>query len=179
MRLETKRLELRKFTADDLDWYATLYADPNVTRYLGGPKTRDEAEVNFTARVLDYYDANPGLGLWKTIERASGAPVGFHLLNHIQGESIVQVGYALLERAWGRGYATEMSAALLRYGFVDLELPTIAGMAHRDHTASHRVLEKIGLERRGERSFPHPMYADAGPLAWFEREREVWLAERP
>jgi ribosomal-protein-alanine N-acetyltransferase len=44
--------------------------------------------------------------------------------------------------------------------------------------ASQRVLEKIGLERRGERSFAHPAYAASSPLAWFEREREAWLTER-
>ena len=52
------------------------------------------------------------------------------------------------------------------------------GMASLPNVASQRVLEKIGLERRGERSFPHPAYAAGGPLAWFEREADAWLAER-
>ena len=168
---------MRRFTEADLEWYAALYADPEVTRFLGGPKTRGAVEGPFRTRGLEYYDAHPDLGMWMTLERASGRPVGFHLLNHIAGESIIQVGYALLRPAWGRGYATEMAAALLRYGFVDLELPRISGMADRAHTASHRVLEKVGLERRGERAFAHPTYADAGPLAWFERDRAAWLAD--
>ena len=88
-----------------------------------------------------------------TVERASGARAGFHLLNNIQGESIIQVGFALLEPFWGRGYGTEMAAAVLRYGFAELGLPTIAGMASLQNLASQRVLAKIGLERRGERAF--------------------------
>jgi hypothetical protein len=40
------------------------------------------------------------------------------------------------------------------------------------------VLQKIGLHRRGERSFPHPAYASQGPLAWFERDAQDWLTER-
>jgi [ribosomal protein S5]-alanine N-acetyltransferase len=69
-----------------------------------------------------------------------------------------------------------MATALLRYGFVDLKLPRIAGMASLQNQASQRVLLKIGLERIGERAFPHPDYAAAGPMAWFERDAADWLA---
>jgi RimJ/RimL family protein N-acetyltransferase len=51
-------------------------------------------------------------------------------------------------------------------------------MASRGNVASQRILEKIGLERRGERAFPHPAYAAEGPMAWFERDAASWLAER-
>jgi RimJ/RimL family protein N-acetyltransferase len=176
--LETERCGLRRFTTGDRDWLRDLYADPDVTAYLGGPKTPAQADELFRTRVLDYYDAHPGLGIWMTVERATGERLGFHLLNNIQGESIIQVGYTLTKGAWGRGFATEVAVAILRYGFAELRLPTIAGMASLDNVASLRVLEKIGLERHGVRSFAHPMYASAGPLAWFERAAIDWLAER-
>ncbi|MNC93002.1 hypothetical protein D3C83_95350 [compost metagenome] len=51
-------------------------------------------------------------------------------------------------------------------------------MANLDNYASQNVLLKIGLHRNGERAFPHPAYAAAGPMAWFERDREDWLAEQ-
>jgi len=177
--LTTERLALRRMTSDDLDWFSSLYADAAVTRYLGGTKTREQVADMMRTRILDYYDEHPGLGVWMTVERASRQPVGFHLLNHIQGETILQVGYGLSRSAWGRGFATEMAAAVLRHGFVDLGLERIAGIASLGNVASLRVLEKIGLERRGERSFPHPAYAAQGPLAWFERERDAWLAGAP
>jgi ribosomal-protein-alanine N-acetyltransferase len=174
--LTTERLGLRRFDREDLDFLVDLYSDPEVTRHLGGQKDRAQAEVLLQSRILDYYDRHPGLGTWLTVERATGARVGFHLLNHIQGESIVQVGYTLARGSWGRGYATEMARAVLRYGFVDLALPNIAAIANLDNTASQKVLQKIGLRRHGERAFPHPAYAAQGPMAWFERERGDWLA---
>ena len=128
------------------------------------------------SRILDYYDEYPGFGIWITVEKATGSRLGFHLLNNIQGESIIQVGYTLGKIAWGRGFATEVAAAVLRYGFEEMGLPRIAGMASLGNVASQRVLEKIGLERRGERVFSHPAYAAEGPLAWFEREAGAWLA---
>jgi ribosomal-protein-alanine N-acetyltransferase len=177
--LTTRRLALRRMTINDLDWLAALYNDPVVTEHLGGLKTRDQVSEMLRTRILDYYDAHPGMGAWMTIERATGAQAGFHLLNNIQGETIIQVGYGLLTPFWGKGYATEMAEAVLRHGFETLALPRIAGIASLPNVASQRVLAKIGLTRNGERSFPHPAYAPAGPMAWFERERDEWLVERP
>jgi ribosomal-protein-alanine N-acetyltransferase len=177
--LATERLALRRFSEADFDWLAALYGDPDVTRHLGGVKSRSGARALFDARILRYYDEHPGFGIWVTVRRSDEQPLGFHLLNHIRGESIVQVGFTIARSAWGMGYATEMAEALLRYGFMTLRLPRISGMANRDNVASQRVLAKIGLERRGERTFPHPDYASAGPMAWFEREAEDWLRDRP
>lgn len=175
--LETDRLALRRFTANDYDWLVALYSDAEVMRYGGGVKSPAQVKAVMRERILDYYDAHPGLGVWQTVERPTGTPVGFHVLNHIQGESIIQVGYFLVKPAWGRGYATEMARALLRYGFIELGLGHIAAIAERENTASHRVLTKIGLHRNGERVFPHPAYAHAGPMAWFERNAAEWCAE--
>jgi RimJ/RimL family protein N-acetyltransferase len=176
--LVTDRLALRRFTGDDLAWLVDLYSDADVARYVGGTKTAAEIAEMLDVRILKYYDANPGLGIWMTIDRATRAPLGFHLLNHIQGESLIQVGFVLSKAAWNKGIGTEMAFALLRYGFADLGLPRIVGITHRENRASQHVLLKIGLHRQGERTFTHPAYASAGPMAWFERDAADWLAER-
>lgn len=175
--LTTDRLALRRLTADDFDLLWRLNSDDRVTRYIGGYKDREKIEHMLAIRVLEYYEQHPGLGIWATIERASGRIVGLHLLNHIQGESYIQVGYLMFPEFWGQGYATEMAAALVRYGFLDLALPQVVAITDLDHIVSQRVLVKAGLERKGERAFAHPAYASQGPLAWFERDREEWLAD--
>jgi [ribosomal protein S5]-alanine N-acetyltransferase len=176
--LTTERLGLRRFAAGDAEWLVELFADPEVTRYLGGTKTRAQTEELFRSRIVEYYDRHPGLGIWKTVERCTGRTLGFHLLNHIQGEPDIQVGFTLIREAWGRGFATEMGEALLRHGFRDLRLPRIAGIASLENHASQHVLRKIGLLRNGERAFAHQAYAAEGALAWFERDAAEWIAER-
>jgi ribosomal-protein-alanine N-acetyltransferase len=172
--LHSARLSVRRLTIDDLDWFAGLLGDPLVTHHLGGVKDRDGAETTLRTRGLDYYDQHPGLGMWATTERATGRAVGFHVLNHIHGETDIQVGYALVQDAWGQGYATEMTVRLLRYGFEDVGLPTICAITNLDNTASQRVLLKAGLTRQGERTFSHPALASEGPMAWFEAHRATW-----
>lgn len=166
---------MRRFTADDLDFMAGLLGDPAVARFLGGVKDRGGAADTLRTRGLDYYEQHPGLGMWATVERATGRTVGFHVLNHIHGESDIQVGYALSPDVWGLGYASEMALRLVHYGFEDVGLPEICAITDLEHHASQRVLTKIGLERRGERTFAHPILASQGSMAWFVADRDVWV----
>lgn len=172
--LVSERLSLRRFTWDDLDLLVSLNADPVVMEHLGGVKDRTAVETLMRGRILEYYDQHPGLGVFATLERASGRCVGFHVLNHMHGEPHIQVGYALFADAWGHGYATEMTVRLLQYGFDTLGLPTINAITNHANLASQRVLLKAGLRRNGERSFAHPAYADQGSMAWFEAFRGTW-----
>lgn len=175
--LATARLRLERFEARDLDLLDRLHSDPRVMRFMGGVMPREKTAAVLQERMLDYYPKHPGLGVWKTIERATDAFTGFHVLNHIRGAEHIQVGYSLLPGFWGRGYATEMARALLRYGFTELKLPRITAITELPHAVSQRVLLRCGLKRKGERIFP--AYANGAPMAWFEREAGDWLAENP
>ena len=172
--LATARLQLRRFTPDDEGFLAELHSNPDVMRYMGGVKTAEQNRALLQTRILAYYNEHPGLGVWLTSERGSGQRIGFHLLNNIQGETLIQVGYCLLPAAWGKGYATEMCRALLDYGFKSLKLPTLHAITDLGNTGSQQVLLKSGLQRQGERFFPHPAYAASGPMAYFECAAQNW-----
>jgi ribosomal-protein-alanine N-acetyltransferase len=176
--LTTERLALRRFTMDDLELLVRLHTDIRVMRYAGGLLSREQSLEVLRDRTVDYYDQHPGLGVWATLERCTGACIGLHLLNNIRGETHIQVGYLLYPEYWGRGYATEMAVRVLRYGFEALGLPQIVAITDLANLDSQRVLHKAGLLRRGERSFAHPAY-QPGPLAWFERDAADWLAQHP
>lgn len=174
--LRSERLLLRRFSAHDLPLLVELNADVEVMRWLGGVRSAEQTAAWMDERVLRYYDENPGLGIWATLLRDGGECVGFHLLNNIQGETQIQVGYRLLRRHWGRGYATEMTAALLDHGYRRLGLERIAAITALENHASQHVLIKSGLPRLADRFFPHPAYAPFGPQAYFERSAQDWLA---
>jgi RimJ/RimL family protein N-acetyltransferase len=176
--LSTERLSLRRFAPTDIDLLCALYEDPAVARFLGGVKTRCECEAMLRERILDYYAAHPGLGLWVTQRGDSGAAVGLHLLNHIRGEMHIQIGYVLAAPHWGRGYATEMARALLQYGFRERGLAQITAITDPANSASQHVLEKCGLHRRGARVLAHPSYAGK-PLARFELDAADWARAAP
>ena len=67
------------------------------------------------------------------------------------GYSVPDVGYAILPEESGRGYATEAAAGLIEYARRELGVEGVAGFCGKDDMRSRRVLEKIGMEFRGER----------------------------
>jgi RimJ/RimL family protein N-acetyltransferase len=174
--LRSARLQLRRFTPGDLPLLTALNADPQVMRWLGGVMTPEQSAELLRGRIIGYYDERPGLGIWATLRRDSGECIGFHLLNNIHGEEQIQVGYRLFPQHWGKGYATEMTEALLHYAFRGLGLPTVAAITALDNHASQKVLLKAGLPRLADRAFPHPAYAPYGPMAYFERSASEWPA---
>jgi len=174
--LYSARLQLRRFTAADLEALDRLNSDPAVMRHMGGPASLADTKAMLSDRILSYYDQHPGLGIWATEERSSGACIGMHLLNHIRGEPHIQVGYRLYTAFWGKGYATEMTRTLMRYGFEQLDLPRIVAITDLANVESQHVLLKSGLLREGEHRCRHPAYGSA-PLAWFCSERGAWLQQ--
>ena len=173
--LTTARLVLRRYTLDDLPSLVAINADPEVMRYLGGVMTPEQSRAFLDARMLNYYDVHRGFGIWLTSLRETGETVGMHCLNHIHGEPLIQVGYRIERAHWGRGYATEMSLALMLYGFIRKRLELITAITDLDHVVSQRVLTNVGLHRVGDRLFPHPNLVKSGPLAYFECHRAAWL----
>ena len=58
---------------------------------------------------------------------------------------MVELGYRLRKAAWGKGYATEGSRALIRKGFKELGVQRVLATTYQDNLASRRVMEKAGL----------------------------------
>ena len=147
--LETERLILRRFTPDDVDRVTALDADPAVMRYInGGRQTpRDENRDIYLPSWIAYYEAGDRYGFWAVIEKGTGAFVGwFHLRpQESDPDDEPELGYRLIASAWGRGYATEGSRALIQKAFVDLGARRLYATTMVVNVASRRVMEKAGL----------------------------------
>jgi RimJ/RimL family protein N-acetyltransferase len=166
--LETRRLVLRRFTADDADNLVNLDADPEVMRFVtGGVATsRDDIEKDFLPAFLGYYERYEGFGFWAVIEKATGEFLGwFHFRpGKDAGPGEVELGYRLRQWAWGQGYATEGARALIRKGFTELEVRLVVAEAMAANTASRRVMEKAGLRLVRTYLQPGPYPAGGGQI---------------
>ncbi|MBI5650565.1 MAG: GNAT family N-acetyltransferase [Chloroflexi bacterium] len=147
MLLETARLILRSLRADDAPALATLWTDPDVTRFMGGPREYAKLIAIFDqdARV----DPPPQFDLFPVIEKASGAIIGHCGLldKEIAGATEIELVYVFAKSAWGKGYATEIAIALRDYAFDVIELDRIVALIEPENRASQRVAEKIGMTR--------------------------------
>ena len=147
--LETERLVLRRFTTGDVDNLVGLDADPDVMRFVSGgiPTSRDEIENEFLPAFLGYYQRYQAYGFWAAIEKSTGDFLGWFHFRPREGTAPdqVELGYRMRKSAWGKGYATEGSRALIRKGFAESGVQRVTAEAMAANMASRRVMEKAGL----------------------------------
>jgi ribosomal-protein-alanine N-acetyltransferase len=72
--------------------------------------------------------------------------VGWAGLAYLPEFDEIDLGYRFLLEYWGAGIATEASRAILTYGFDTLKLKKIIAIVMKEHKASIRVMEKVGME---------------------------------
>ncbi|MEX2185293.1 MAG: GNAT family N-acetyltransferase [Pirellulales bacterium] len=143
---ETERLVLRRIDHDDLDFFAALFADPEVMRFSMGVRTRDESR-EWIDRAAASYVAN-GYGPWCVVRKSDGGAIGFCGLvdQTIDGAAEVEIGYRLAESHWGQGYAPEAAAAVRDLAIGQFGLSRVIALVDPLNVRSIRVVEKIGMD---------------------------------
>jgi RimJ/RimL family protein N-acetyltransferase len=183
--LETQRLALRRFSVDDTDNLVDLDSDPDVMHFITGgvPTSRDEIENDVLPAFLSYYERYAGYGFWAVIEKETGEFLGwFHFrptADSAPGE--VELGYRLRKSAWGKGYATEGSRALIRKGFTEFGVQRVVAEAMAVNGASRRVMEKAGLRlvRTFHQPWPYPIEGDQFGDVEYALDKATWQQQRP
>ena len=154
MILETARLFLREFAEDDAEWFFRLNSDPKVLQFVPDKallNVEQARQILLDHPIADY--RKHGFGRGACILKSTGEPIGFAGLKYLEELGEVDVAYRLMPAHCGQGFATEAALASVRYGFANLGLKQIIGLAMSENIASVRVLEKAGLRRIGQVSF--------------------------
>jgi RimJ/RimL family protein N-acetyltransferase len=156
--LGTDRLVLRRFTEDDAPLLFELDSDPEVMRYVGpfGLPTVEAYRDRIRDVWLPAYAANPARGVFAAVEKATGSFLGWVCFRTATAyrfareagwtrDSDIELGYRLRREHWGKGFATEASAALVERGLADPDVTCVVAAALVTNRASTRVMEKCGL----------------------------------
>lgn len=151
LRLETDRLVLRDWRADDWPRFFEGTNTPAVMQWLGG--VLDDESVAATRARVEGCAARNGFCFWVVERKTDGEILGFCGLKlaDAPGSSVtgaMEVGWRLREDAWGQGYAKEAAVAALdaafdRFGADEVVALTVAG-----NTASWGLMQRLGMRRR-------------------------------
>jgi RimJ/RimL family protein N-acetyltransferase len=155
--LETERLTLQRLTLDDADFLLELMNEPGFLKFVAdrGLRTTADAAEYISEKILPSY-ALHGFGFYRVDLRESKTAIGICGLVKREMLEAVDVGFSILKRFGGNGYAYEAAAAVMTYGRTALGLPQILGVTAPDNRASIRLLEKLGL--RFQRKIHLPGY---------------------
>ncbi len=152
--IETERLRLRQWQADDLDAFAAMCADPEVMHDWGGPQDRELSE----RRMQRYRDtvSEQGYGRW-LVETLAGEFLGYcGVMPAYEGHALGrhdEVGWRLKRAAWGKGYATESAIASLNDVFERIGLDEVLSYTTAENDRSQAVMQRLRLRRDESRDF--------------------------
>lgn len=145
--LQTERLVLRMFElGDTVDVYD--YAQSPIVGPMAG--WTPHRSIEDSRRVVHQF-INHG-DVWAIVEKKSGrviGSVGLHVDSRRDVENVCMLGYALGEKFWGKGYATEAAGAVLRFAFTDLRCPLVTAYHYPKNIKSKRVIKKLGFRHEG------------------------------
>ena len=183
--LETERLYLRPLHESDLDLSIEMLTDPDITHYIydDRPYTREEviAEMPLALRRC----AQGCIGIWCILEKATITRMGTTFLlplpvdeddtnfDLIVGDELpkgdIEIGYILRKAGWGKGYATEAAARLIRFAFEETPLEEIVAVVDAGNKASLNIMDKLGFADEGLR------YAYKQEVPGFRIRKTDWL----
>jgi RimJ/RimL family protein N-acetyltransferase len=185
IQLESDRLLLRPFRADDLAALYAIQSRADVVRWLyWEARSEDEARTVLEKKIeastlrADGDALSYAVVLKATSEVIGDVSLTLRSAEHRQGE----IGFVFHPDHHGHGYATESARLLLKLAFEELGLHRVIGRLEPRNEGSARVLERLGMRREAyfhENEFVKGEWQSELVYAILEREWLAQLAGRP
>jgi RimJ/RimL family protein N-acetyltransferase len=157
----TARLVLSAIGPGDVDDLELLCSDPLVALWTGPwtPLTVRSWAVDMETRW-----ARDGVGKWMARDRSDASLVGrggFSMIE-LDGEKVLELGWAVRDRRAGRGYATELGTAALHWAAQRLPDVPVVAFTEVHNRASRAVAQKLGMYAAGVIERPGLVEGEAG-----------------
>lgn len=173
--LRGARVLLRQWEERDSAPFAGLNADPVAMQFFPSTLTREESDA-MVGRLRAAIEEN-GWGFWCL--EIDGHCAGFTGLNVPTFDApfmpTIEIGWRMLPRHWGHGYATEAARLALDHGFGVLNADEIVAFTASGNARSRAVMERLGMRRDIAGDFDHPRVTVGHPL----RRHVLYRISRP
>ncbi|HZW03262.1 MAG TPA: GNAT family N-acetyltransferase [Anaerolineaceae bacterium] len=160
--IETTRLVIRRFEAQDCEALYAYLSNPAVYRFEPGEPVSLEAARKMTLERAQ------GSDYWAVVLRPTGLLVGHLYFKQVAPAALLtwELGYIFNPQFQGQGYASESASALVRYAFEQMGVHRVVAHCNPENVASWRVMEKIGMRREGHlrKNIFFRRAADGSPL---------------
>ncbi|APM38306.1 GNAT family N-acetyltransferase [Clostridium kluyveri] len=163
IHVETERLILRQFTADDVEELHYICSQPYILKWMPDWKRTKEERKEWIIWVQEYYTKST-----KDVERimlavalkASKVLIGMvGIGNKEEIDNEIEIAYFVSEYHSNNGYITEASKAIIEWAFNNLKLEYLIAIIEPDNIGSQRVIEKCGFTK-----FDTKMILNSGDL---------------
>jgi RimJ/RimL family protein N-acetyltransferase len=148
--LATARLVLRSLRYDDVSDIFAYARDPEVARHTLWEPHRSERDSEAFFDFVAHQQGTDRMFVWGITLKPNDHIIGtIGLANYVPAHARAELGFAIGRQYWNQGLTTEAVAAVLKFGFDELELNRIEAYCKVVNLASARVLEKSGMSLEG------------------------------
>lgn len=137
----TERLIMSKFNKNDYEDVYEYLSDIDVMEYIEPPFSYEKAK-----EFVDLFICEKP-SVYALIEKISHKVIGHIIFHSYEYDNVYEIGWIINKNYQGKGYALEISRALIKYGFEELKLHRIFATAVMDNSKSCNLLEKLKLQR--------------------------------
>ena len=154
--LETARLIFRTWSEDDLELALGLWGDPRVTHYIDARAEWSMKDVQARLAQEIVSAEKWGVQYWPIFVRTTGEHAGCCGLRPKEpGKGVLEIGFHICSRHWGKGFATEAANRVMDHAFGALQANALFAGHHPDNRVSRHILQKLGF-RHTHREFYAP-----------------------
>lgn len=167
----TTHIHAVRLAPEALAFIMAMHANAELMATMGGVRDA-EGSQRYVDDNLEHWRRH-GFGIYILRDAATGAAIGRAGLKAVSadGRAGVELAYAFVPAAWGKGFAPEIGRALIALGFEHLRADAFDAVTLRSNAASQRVLEKIGLRYAG-------LTRDTSePKARYQIRRADWMTD--
>lgn len=148
--ITTPRLVLRWISEDDIESLYEIFSNPRVMRYWSTvPLANREAAAELQREIAEGNESET-MFKWGIALRDSNTLIGTTTLFNLNLDNgRAELGYAMAEAYWGKGYMNEALTALVSQVFEVMKLRRLEADVDPRNAASIRTLERLGFQREG------------------------------
>ncbi len=177
--IQTERLILRSWRADDVDAFLVVNSDPEVMATLGPVMDREQVAALIVR--MQGIEAEHDHCFWALVRREDNRLIGWcgairGSVGPIVGKA--EIGWRMARAAWGHGYATEAATATLDWIFANRDDPDAWAITNTENRRSRAVMERLGMTYLPGLDFDHPSVPTGDPLlrhVTYRITRDEWL----
>jgi RimJ/RimL family protein N-acetyltransferase len=144
---ETERLLFRKVTAEDFKDWLPFHENPISNQYWAGlptdPKIACQQQLDKT--LLRYNEGSGGLNA--LISKKDHQLIGLSglLVQEIEGERELELGYSILPNFWRVGYAFDAANRVKKVAFDKQWAESLISIIHKENIPSQKTALKLGM----------------------------------
>lgn len=173
---ETERLKFRLLERTDFENWRPLFEVKQAAEFLALDPTKSPVELcqSWFQKIFHRYENDLG-GMNVLVDKITGRMIGQCglLIQDVEGEQRMEIGYSILPEFWGNGFASEASQKCKDHAFENDFSGSLISMVHVDNIASEKVARKNGMQLEKTLTDYKGCHANM-----FSIDKKEWLLEK-